>query len=111
MNDPKMLYVTTRNRDEARRIGEIIVKERLCACVNIINNMESVYWWDGQIQSNTESILIVKTTGSFVDSITDRIKKMHSYDVPCVISLPLSPGEGNREYIEWIEECVSNNRP
>ncbi len=109
MNDPKVLYVTTGDLAEARRIGEILVEKRLCACVNIINNMESVYWWEGEIQSDTECILLVKTTENFVERVTSKIKEIHSYDVPCVISLPISPDEGNREYIQWIKKSVTIN--
>lgn len=107
MDNPRILYVTTGNRAEARSIGELLVEERLCACVNIINNMESVYWWNGKIQSDKECILLVKTTENLVARVTEKIKQLHSYDVPCVISLPLSADEGNQEYIEWIFDCVS----
>ena len=107
MISPRILYITTGNRDEARKIGEALVKEKLCACVNIINNMESLYWWEGEIQNDSECILLVKTTADFVDRVTERVKELHSYDVPCVISLPLSSGEGNSDYLEWIEKCMS----
>jgi len=108
MTSPRILYITTGSREEARAIGGILVKEKLCACVNIISNMESLYWWDGEIQNDFESILLVKTTADFVDRVTKRVKDLHSYDVPCVISLPLSPVEGNSDYLDWIERCVSD---
>ncbi|REL39318.1 divalent-cation tolerance protein CutA [Rhodohalobacter sp. SW132] len=101
-----MLYVTTGNRDEARRIGKVLVEEKLCACVNILDPMESLYWWNGEVQNETETVLIVKTTQKMVSEVTKRIKKLHSYEVPCVISLPLSSEEGNPEYISWIRKSV-----
>lgn len=107
MKNPRILYVTTQDKEEARKIGEILVKEKLCACVNIISKMESVYWWNDEIQYDEECILLVKTITHLVDKITHRIKQEHSYDVPCVISLPLSPDEGNREYLDWIAESVA----
>jgi len=103
MISPRILYITTGNREEARKIGEFLVKEKLCACVNIISNMESVYWWEGEIQNDTECILLVKTTADFVETVTEKVKDLHSYDVPCVVSLPLSD-EGNSDYLDWIEK-------
>jgi periplasmic divalent cation tolerance protein len=107
MISPRILYITTGSRDEAREIGETLVKEKLCACVNILSDMESLYWWEGEVQNDFECILLVKTTADFVDRVTERVKDLHSYDVPCVISLPLSPNEGNSEYLDWLERCVS----
>ena len=60
MDQPKLLYVTAANREEARRIGEILVQQKLCACVNILDGMESMYWWDGEVQSDTECVLLIK---------------------------------------------------
>lgn len=60
MDQPKLLYVTAANREEARRIGEILVQQKLCACVNILDGMESMYWWDGEVQSDTECVILIK---------------------------------------------------
>lgn len=106
MDELRMLYVTTGNRDEARRIGKVLVEEKLCACVNILDPMESLYWWDGEVQNDKETVLIVKTTRELVAEVTQTIKNLHSYDVPCVISLPLSAEEGNLEYLTWIRKSV-----
>lgn len=108
MDDPRILYVTAENRGDARHMGEILVKQKLCACVNILGGMESMYLWEGKMQSDSECILLVKTTASRVQAVTHTILEHHSYDVPCVISLPLSPDEGNPEYIQWIQQSVSN---
>ena len=108
MISPRILYITTGSREEAREIGGILVKEKLCACVNIISNMETLYWWKGEIQNDSECILLVKTTADFVETVTEKVKDLHSYDVPCVVSLPISPDEGNSDYMDWIERCVSD---
>lgn len=107
MESLRILYVTTKNRDEARQIGGELVREKLCACVNIIENMESMYWWKGDVQNDKETVLLVKTTAAMVEEVTRSIKKLHSYDVPCVISMPLSSEEGNHEYLSWIRKSVS----
>lgn len=108
MKHLRMLYVTTVNRAEARNIGSVLVEEKLCACVNILDGMESMYWWDGEVQTDTECILLVKTTAEHVFAVTKTILDLHTYDVPCVISLPFSPDEGNREYLQWIRNSVAN---
>ena len=108
MGEPRLLYVTTETRDEARSIGEILVNRKLCACVNILDGMESMYFWEGEVQSGKECILIVKTTSVYVEEVTSAILEHHSYEVPCVISLPFSETEGNSEYLQWIKNSVGN---
>jgi periplasmic divalent cation tolerance protein len=109
MENPRILYVTTQNRNEARKIGNVLVQQKFCACVNILDGMESMYWWEGEVQTETECVLLVKTTAEYVKAATDTILKHHSYDVPCVVSLPLSAAEGNKEYLQWIRESVANS--
>lgn len=107
MDHPRILYVTTSDRDEARSIGDFLVKQKLCACVNIFGQMESVYEWKDEIQHDTECVMLVKTTRELAEKVTDAIINHHSYEVPCVISLPLSADEGNPEYLSWIKQCVT----
>ena len=108
MTKPTILYVTTANKDEARRIGGHLVEEKLCACVNILDGMESVYWWEGEVQHDSECVLLVKTTTDFIEKVTAEIKNLHCYDVPCVVSLPLDPKAGNGDYLNWIRQSVSD---
>lgn len=107
MDDLRILYVTTEDRDEARSIGDHLVTQKLCACVNIIGQMESIYEWKDEIQHDTECVMLVKTTRELSEKATDAILNHHSYEVPCVISLPLSADEGNPEYLNWIKQCVT----
>ena len=107
----RLVYITTGSREEARTIGEELVKERLAACVNIIDGMESIYHWEGNIESDKECILIAKTTFSNIDRLTKRVKDLHSYDVPCVISFNLAEQEGNNEYLNWLSDSVSPPSP
>ena len=96
-----LIYITAGNMDEARAIGRALVSDRLAACVNIIDNMNSMYWWQGEIQDDREVIIIAKTNESLVPEVIEKAKSMHSYDCPCVVSLPIV--NGNKEFLEWVK--------
>ena len=101
-----MLYITFPNEAEAKQIGETIVQEKLAACCNIIsNNATSIYFWKGAINRDTETIMITKTSENKVKELTDRIIKLHSYDIPCVVVLPIK--SGNNEFIDWVKSEVT----
>lgn len=102
----RFVYVTTSSRDEARKIGRTIVEEKLAACVNIIDHMESIYVWEGKVEEANECVLIVKTHYSRIRKLTRRIKEMHSYDCPCVLSITVAEDEGNQEYLDWLENTA-----
>jgi periplasmic divalent cation tolerance protein len=95
-----LLYMTVGSMDEARRIGGELVSSRLVACVNLIENMRSMYWWEDEIQEDKEVVLIAKTKASLVPELVERVKSIHSYDCPCVLSLPIL--DGNKAFLEWI---------
>ncbi len=96
----RMLYITAGSRDEAKKIGRVLVEERLAACANIIDGMESIYWWQDKLAEDREAILIVKTRADFVARVTERVKTLHSYSVPCVVALPIL--DGNPAYLDWL---------
>lgn len=100
----RLVYITTSNKEEAKDIGRTLVKENLAACVNIVDGMEAIYRWEGEIVEDEETILIAKTPYHNVKKLTNRVKELHSYDCPCVISLQLSEQEGNEEYQHWLLE-------
>ena len=95
--DFQLVYITTSSRAEAQKIGRKLVEQRLAACANIIDNMNSIYWWDNEIQEDQETILILKTKASLVESLVDTVKSLHSYDVPCVVTFPII--KGNKEFL------------
>ena len=95
-----MVYITAKDQAEARRIGRALVEERLAACVNIIEGIESIYWWEGQVRAEGEAVLIAKTKAALVPALIERVKSLHSYACPCVVSLPIL--DGNPEFLEWI---------
>ncbi len=96
-----LIYMTTETLAEAERIGRALVGERLAACVNIIDGMRSIYWWEGEIQQSGETVLIAKTRASLVDRLTERVRELHAYDTPCIVSLAIDGG--NPAFLDWIE--------
>ncbi|MBU2617668.1 MAG: divalent-cation tolerance protein CutA [Euryarchaeota archaeon] len=96
-----VVYITTSSLDEAKFIGRTLVKERLAACVNIFP-ITSIYHWDG-MQEAEEVVLLAKTTTENVKRIEQRVKELHSYDVPCIISLVI---DGSEDYLTWIKREV-----
>lgn len=102
--DIKLIYITVGTLEEARKIGRCLVEERLVACVNIINNITSMYWWEGDIQNDQEVILIAKTTQRMVPEVIERVKSLHSYECPCIVALAVDAG--NSLFLDWIEREV-----
>ncbi|MBI2076184.1 MAG: divalent-cation tolerance protein CutA [Candidatus Aenigmarchaeota archaeon] len=96
------VYITCKNVKEAKRLAEVLVKERLVACANIIPKMESLYRWKGKIQNESEAALIGKTISENAKKIIKRVKELHSYDTPCVVFWPII--DGNKDYLEWIRK-------
>ena len=99
-----MIYITAGSKDEAAMIGKALVKARLAACVNIIENMNSMYMWNGKLQDDKETILIAKTTMARVPDLIEKVIALHSYDCPCIVSLPIS--DGNPAFLNWIANEV-----
>ncbi|XP_028802124.1 protein CutA, chloroplastic-like [Neltuma alba] len=96
-----VVYVTVPNKEAGRKLAESIVKERLAACVNRVPGIESVYEWNGEVQTDSEELLIIKTRQSLLEALTEHVKANHEYEVPEVISLPITGG--NLKYLEWIK--------
>jgi periplasmic divalent cation tolerance protein len=94
------VYVTFPSNAEARRVGRIIVEERLAKCVNIIPRMESLFIWKGKLERERECILIAKTSEGNYPKLERRIKQLHSYEVPCIVALKVA--RGSKEFIEWV---------
>jgi len=100
-NDQKVVIFITAGTDaEANRLAEALLKQRKAACVNIVPGVSSRFWWEGQLHSDQESLLIVKAKASLLDEIVALVKEVHSYDVPEVIALPIIGGSS--DYLEWI---------
>ena len=94
------VYVTTANAEEAETIGAAMVEQRLAACANIIDGVRSIYWWQGNLESDSETILILKTRSDLVANVIDAVKAKHSYDCPDILEWPVR--DGNVDFLSWI---------
>jgi periplasmic divalent cation tolerance protein len=94
------VYMTAGSKDEARKIGKELVTAKLAACVNILDNMNSFYRWEGEVQDDTEVVMIAKTTEARMPQLIEKVKSLHSYDCPCIVSIPVAGG--NPAFLDWI---------
>ena len=101
-----LIYITTRDEAEAREIGRTLLSEKLAACVNI-HPIRSLFHWQGEIEEESEAAMLVKTRAELFDAVAKRVREMHSYEVPCVISVPV--GKGNPDYLSWINQSTQQN--
>jgi len=104
-DDYRLVLVTCPN-DRADDLANILVGESLCACVNILANIRSVYRWQGEITSDEESLLVMKTMGKIYDRLEARIKEIHPYDVPEIICLKIE--RGSQSYLDWLSRSIQN---
>ena len=99
------IYVLFATAEEAERVGDILLEERLAACINIIGPVQSTYRWEEKIERSLEVAAILKTTDRQSPALMDRIAELHSYDVPCIVSWPID--EILAPYARWVEESVT----
>lgn len=99
-----MVYITVSDKAEARKIGRYLVESKLAACVNIFNDMNSMYVWQEQFQDDQEAVIIAKTTENKVRQLIEGVKAKHSYECPCIVTFPIA--DGNPGFLDWIVEQV-----
>lgn len=99
-----LAYITNGSHEEARRIAEILIGERLAACANIYPPIISVFEWEGELQHDEEVVLIAKTTEAGFERLRQRVCDIHSYDCPCVVGLKVE--QGHEPFLQWIGEQV-----
>lgn len=101
----RVMFCTT-PVDMADALAENLVESRVAACVSIIPAVRSIYRWQGKVENETEALLVIKTTADRVEAAIDRIRRVHPYDVPEAIALPIE--EGLPEYLQWIAAQVGD---
>jgi periplasmic divalent cation tolerance protein len=99
-----VLAITTTPEKDAVRISKALVESKFCACINIISNVTSIYHWKGNVETDTESILLIKTEKEFIELIEAKLKEVHPYELPELIVLPIDWGKS--EYLDWISEWI-----
>ena len=105
MNRSIVVLITAKNKTQARKIAQGLLKDRLMACANIIEGVESMFLWQGKIDKASEVLLIIKTHQKVFDKLVAKVKLLHSYQTPEIIALPVV--QGSEDYLKWIEESVS----
>ena len=103
-----VVLVTARDKKEALRIAQALLKERLAACVNIVDRVSSFFWWDKKIDSAEEVLLVIKAEERSFKQIENLVKSLHSYEVPEIIAFPVA--YGSKEYLSWISESTKKDR-
>src|ERR1700690_2051349 len=104
-----VVLVTCDSVQEGRKIGRALVEARLAACVNVLQTpIESIYRWKGSVDTAKEFLLIIKTSRARLKALEAAVKRLHSYDVPEIIALPIE--RGSRDYLAWLSESVSPAR-
>ncbi|MGL6299223.1 MAG: divalent-cation tolerance protein CutA [Methanobacteriaceae archaeon] len=100
------VYITTSSNEESEKIARVLLEKRLVACCNIVEKINSMYWWDGEIVNDSESLIIAKTLRNKFDDVKSTVKDIHSYDIPCILAIPIIGSSEN--YKNWIEEELAN---
>lgn len=96
-----VVYVTAKDLAEGRKIAGHLLAQKLAGCVNIVNAVESHYYWEGKLEQSSETLLVIKTRKALFAKLVKAVKAVHSYSVPEIIALPVVFGE--KKYLEWLK--------
>lgn len=99
--------MTAANEAEATRIAEMLVDRKLAACVQVLPQIQSIYVWKGEVQRESELLLLAKTTQENFDQVEREVRSVHSYETPEIIALPIS--DGSRPYLEWLTSSCAGS--
>jgi periplasmic divalent cation tolerance protein len=104
MTDKRLVLTTCGSVEEARRIANALVEGQLAACVNIVPQIESVYRWEGKVETANEWLLVIKTTSTVFERLRKALTELHSYELPECIALDIA--DGSKPYLDWISASV-----
>jgi periplasmic divalent cation tolerance protein len=109
MTDKIVVLVTCGSAKEARKIGRALVEARLAACANVLGSpVQSTYRWNGKVESAREFLIVLKTSRKCFAAMERAIRRLHSYDVPEIVALPIA--KGSRDYLKWISGSVGSGK-
>ncbi len=109
MTDKRIVLSTASSEDEARKIALHLVEQQLAACVNIVSQVESIYRWQGKIESSREWLLLIKTSAERFPEVRDAIRALHSYELPECVAISIE--EGSSEYLQWFTHSLVKDEP
>ena len=101
----RIVLVTCASIEEARRIAQHVVERKLAACASIVPRVESIYRWKGKVERAKETLLMIKTTAARLRKLESEVKRLHSYDVPEFVVIPIIAG--SQQYLDWLRKSVS----
>jgi len=99
-----LVLITAANESEAKRLAAALIDDRLASCVQILPKIESVYRWEGEIQRETEILLLIKTTANKFDELEVAVRRLHSYEVPEILAVPVA--KISEPYFKWLVEAL-----
>jgi len=100
-------YITAADMQEAQRVGQALVENRLAACVNALENMTAMFMWKGRMETEKEVVLLAKTREELKDRLVQKVLEVHSYECPCVVFVPIQGG--HTEFLDWIDAETGKN--
>ena len=100
MKSVQIVFCTIDDSDAARRIARQLVEGRFAACVNIIDNVTSIYKWEGDLEEDQELLMVMKTSAGRLPSLIEKIQEIHPYDVPEILAWPVE--KGHPGYLDWV---------
>lgn len=106
-NDQIVVLMTAPNADEATRIADMLVERKLAACVQLLPAMTSIYVWKGEVQRESEILLLAKSTRAKFDELEAAVRAIHSYETPEIIALPIVAG--SESYLSWLSNCLGGS--
>ena len=99
-----VIMITAKDRKEGCAVIKSLLKKRLIACGNLVDKVSSFFWWENKIQEAHEVLILLKTQKDKFEKVKQAIKKMHSYEVPEIIAVPIT--DGNEEYVHWMNKVI-----
>ncbi len=99
-----VIFVTAKDKLEAEKISQLLLKERLIACANIISPIVSFFYWSGKVDKAEECLIVMKSRLDLFEQIAERVKSLHSYEVPEILALPII--KGSKDYFEWMDDVL-----
>jgi periplasmic divalent cation tolerance protein len=99
-----IIFVTTKDRTEAEQLSQLLLKNRLIACANLVNPIDSFFYWQNKIERADECLIIMKSRLDLLKRIVEQVKGLHSYEVPEVLALPIV--DGSKDYLNWMDTVL-----
>ena len=100
-----IVFMTAGSREEAVKIVRVLLKEKLIACGNVVDSVSSFFWWHGKIEEEKEVLVVMKSSENLFKRLSERVKELHSYDVPEVLAVPVV--DGSPLYLDWLKSVLS----